>query len=63
MNTCLVKTSKRIGGDNKTDLKIVELSICMNLIMIALGMGIIIVRTKDVLWATLNLSFDVMMIM
>ena len=42
MNTCLVKTSKCIGGDNKTDLKIMELSICMNLITIALGMGRVI---------------------
>ena len=44
MNTCLVKTSKCIGGDNKTDLKIVELSICMNLITIALGMGRVILQ-------------------
>ena len=45
MNTCLVKTSMHIGGD-KTDLKIVELSICMNFITLALGMSRVIFATK-----------------
>ena len=45
MNTCLVKTSMRIGG-NKTDLKIVELSICMNFIMLALGTSCVIFAMK-----------------
>ena len=55
MNTCLVKTSKHIGGDNKKDLKIMELSICMNFITIALGMGRVIFAMKPpdhLVWKT-----------
>ena len=59
MNTCLVKTSTRIGGDNKTDLKIVELSICMNFITLALGMSRVIFATKPpdhLVWKTFLLK-------
>ena len=58
MNTCLVKTSTRIGG-NKTDLKIVELSNCMNFIMLALGMSRMIFATKPpdhLVWKTFLLK-------
>ena len=59
MNTCLVKTSRCIGGDNKTDLKIMELSICMNFITIALGMSPVIFATKPpdhLVWKTFLLK-------
>ena len=58
VNTCLVKTSTRIGG-NKTDLKIVELSICMNFITLALGTSLVIFATKPpehLVWKTFLLK-------
>ena len=50
VNTCLVKTSMRIGG-NKTDLKIMELSICMNFITLALETSCVILqRNHQTIW-------------
>ena len=60
MNTCLVKTSTCIGG-NKTDLKIVELSISMNFITLALGMSHVIFAMKPpdyLVWKTFWLKME-----
>ena len=59
MNTCLVKTSTHIGGDNKTDLKIVELSICMYCITLALWTSCMIFAMKPpdhLVWKTFLLK-------